>query len=132
MILPSLPNDAGADMVERDPVMRALGLRLLQSTAGRASVQLEIGVQHLNAAGVVHGGVLFTLADSAFAVAANNDGHRRLAAHGAIEFLRPAHVGDTLVARASLASDVIYDIVVENQRGEVVALMRGRASRPRP
>lgn len=131
MIGPTAPLEAGALILQRDPTMQALGLVLLESAPGRAVVRLQTEGRHLNAAGVVHGGVLFTLADGAFAVAANNDGQQRLAAHAAIEFLRPAILGDTLTATATLITASIYDVAVHDQHGEAIALLRGRASRPR-
>lgn len=131
MILPSCPAAAGAALLARDPVMQALGLRLLESEAGHAAVELQVQPAHLNATGVVHGGVLFTLADSAFAIAANNEGEARWAAHAAIEFLRPAHAGARLRASACRVAPGLYDIAVEDEAGQTIALMRGRASRAR-
>lgn len=111
--------------------MQALGLRLLQSEAGRAKIEMQVQPHHLNATGVVHGGVLFTLADSAFAIAANNEGQVRWAAHAAIEFLRPGRAGQRLRASATRVAPGLYDIEIEDEAGQTVALMRGRASRAR-
>jgi len=85
----------------------------------------------LNGLDVCHGGLVTTLADSAFAFACNSRGHMTVAAGLTVELLAPSKKGDVLTARAfevvSQGRTGVYDITVTNQRGETVALVRGRA-----
>jgi acyl-CoA thioesterase len=82
---------------------------------------------------VCHGGLVFALADSAFAFACNSHNENTVAAAAAIDFLSGARVGDELTAEASelwrTRRNGIYEITVYNQRGERVALFRGRSYR---
>jgi acyl-CoA thioesterase len=84
-----------------------------------------------NGHGICHGGLVFALADSAFAFACNSHGANTVAAGAAIEFLRPAREGDLLTAVATerwrAGRSGIYEIEVTNQDGETVALFRGRS-----
>ncbi|MEM9058203.1 MAG: hydroxyphenylacetyl-CoA thioesterase PaaI, partial [Pseudomonadota bacterium] len=85
----------------------------------------------VNGHGTCHGGLLFTLADSAFAFACNAYDEATVAAGATIDFLRPARAGDQLVAQARERRrgrrTGVYDVTVLNQRGETLALFRGRA-----
>ncbi len=110
----------------------ALGMRLLEASPGGGRVEMRVREDMLNGHGTAHGGMIFTLADAAFGVASNSRGPRAVAAGCTIEFLRPAMAGDVLVATAreqALAGrSGVYDIRVENQDGDVVALFRGKAA----
>ena len=83
--------------------------------------------------GNCHGGFIFTFADSTFAFACNSYNHITVAAGASIEFLAPAHLDDVLTAEAREQSlsgrSGFYDVTVTNQRGERIALFRGRAQR---
>ena len=87
----------------------------------------------VNGHGTCHGGFIFTVADCAFAYACNSTNHRAVAAGADISFLAPAHLGDVLTsigkARHQGGRSGLYDIEVANQRGELIALFRGRAMR---
>jgi acyl-CoA thioesterase len=82
---------------------------------------------------ICHGGIIFTLADSAFAFACNSHGDNTLAAAASIDFLAPAREGDSLTADARelwrAGRSGIYEITVSNQRGDRIALFRGRSHR---
>ena len=82
---------------------------------------------------ICHGGLIFALADSAFAFACNSYGDNTVAAGAAIEFLAPGREGDVLRAIATRAlarrARGLYEIEVRNQRDETVALFRGRSQR---
>ena len=86
-----------------------------------------------NGHGVCHGGIVFTLADSAFAFCCNSYNEATVAAAASIDFLAPAHAGDELTAEAvelwRTRRNGIYEITVTNQRAERVALFRGRSYR---
>ncbi|MCO8144104.1 hydroxyphenylacetyl-CoA thioesterase PaaI [Rhodovulum tesquicola] len=106
-----------------------LGIELVEIDAGHAVMRMRVASHHANGQGVCHGGVIFALADSAFAYACNSRNASTLAQHGTISFVAPAQVGEVLTATAcerSLAGrNGIYDVRVETASGAVVAEMRG-------
>jgi len=114
-----------------DAASRNLGMVVDSCGPGRASVSMHIRPDMVNGHGICHGGLVFALADSAFAFACNSYGDNTVAAGAAIEFLAPGREGDRLRAiaierwRAGRAG--IYEIEVRNQRDELVALFRGRS-----
>jgi phenylacetic acid degradation protein PaaD len=114
-----------------DSASRRLGMSIESCGPGRATVTMRIGPDMVNGHGICHGGLVFALADSAFAFACNSSGDNTVAAGAAIEFLRPAREGDELRAVASerwrRGRSGIYEVEVQNQKGESVALFRGRS-----
>jgi acyl-CoA thioesterase len=120
-------------LYERDRASQALGMRLLEVRPGRARVVMTVRPDMLNGHDVCHGGIVFALADSAFAFACNSYNESTVAAAAAIDFLAAARAGDELMAAASelwrSRRNGIYEIEVTNQRGERVALFRGRSYR---
>ena len=117
-----------ADAASRD-FMR---MELLDCAPGRASMRMTVREEQLNGHRICHGGLIFTLADSTFAFACNSYNRAAVAAGGQIEFLRPAQLGDVLhceaVEQTLAGRHGVYDMRVSNQRGEVVALMRGKSA----
>jgi acyl-CoA thioesterase len=109
-----------------------MGMELLSCTPGRAVMRMAVKPLHLNGHQICHGGFIFTLADSTFAFACNSHNRNAVAAGCSIEFLRPAHAGDVLscegVEQTLSGRHGIYDMTVRNQRGEVVALFRGKSA----
>jgi acyl-CoA thioesterase len=120
-------------LFERDRASQALGMRLLEVRPGRARVAMTVRADMVNGHDVCHGGLVFALADSAFAFACNSYNESTVAAAGTIDFLAAARAGDELTAEASelwrTKRNGIYEISVTNQRGERVALLRGRSYR---
>jgi phenylacetic acid degradation protein PaaD len=114
-----------------DQASRSLGMQIESCGPGRAAVSMRIRPDMVNGHRVCHGGIIFALADSAFAFACNSHGVNTVAAGAAIEFLAPGREGDVLCAiaterwRAGRAG--IYEIEVRNQRDEAIALFRGRS-----
>jgi acyl-CoA thioesterase len=98
---------------------------------GAARLRMTVRADMVNGHGMCHGGIVFALADSAFAVACNTYNAVTVAAAASIDFLAPARVNDELTAQARelwrSKRSGIYEIVVSNQRGEPVALFRGRS-----
>lgn len=92
---------------------------------------MTVTADMVNGHRVCHGGLVFALADSAFAFSCNSYNRSTVAAGASIDFLAPAHEGDVLTATAverwRLRRAGIYDIAVTNQRGETIALFRGRS-----
>jgi phenylacetic acid degradation protein PaaD len=114
-----------------DAASKQLGMTIESCAPGRATVTMQVRPDMVNGHGICHGGLVFALADSAFAFACNSYGDSTVAAAAAIEFLAPAREGDVLRAIASerwrAGRSGIYEIDVRNQRGETVALFRGRS-----
>jgi acyl-CoA thioesterase len=115
----------------RDCASRSLGIRIADVRPGRARLLMTVRADMLNGHGMCHGGFVFTLADSAFAVACNTHNAVTVAAAGSIDFLAAAHLDDELTAEGRelwrSKRTGIYEICVSNQRGETIALFRGRS-----
>ena len=121
---------AGA-LYRGDAASQQLGMTIESCGPGRATVSMRIRPDMVNGHRICHGGLIFALADSAFAFACNSYGDNTVAAGAAIEFLAPGREGDVLRAIASESWRAgragIYEIEVRNQRDEPVALFRGRS-----
>ncbi|TAM01294.1 MAG: hydroxyphenylacetyl-CoA thioesterase PaaI, partial [Paraburkholderia sp.] len=100
-----------------------------------ARLSMTVRPEFLNGHRICHGGLIFTLADSAFAFACNSYNVNTVAAGCSIEFLRPVQPGDVLTAEAVeqilSGRNGIYDISVTNRAGEIVALFRGKSAQIR-
>ena len=120
-------------MYARDPASIALGMRVVAVSPGHGEVSMAVRADILNGHAICHGGFIFTLADTAFAYACNSYNLVTVASGCAIDFLAPAREGDVLTARAAERSAAgrtgVYDIDVVNQRGEAIALFRGKSYR---
>jgi acyl-CoA thioesterase len=131
----SQPPTAVAAMMASDQASRALGIELLECEPGRALATMTVREDMANGYAIAHGGVVFTLADTAFACACNGHGAVTVAAAADIVFVAPAKVGDVLVAeateRALFGRSGLYDVTV--RRGaDVIAEFRGRSHRLAP
>jgi acyl-CoA thioesterase len=124
---------AAAVLFERDRASQALGMRLAAVRPGWARVVMRVREDMVNGHGLCHGGIVFALGDSAFAFACNSHNESTVAAAASIDFLAGARAGDELTAEASelwrTRRNGIYEISICNQRGERVALFRGRSYR---
>jgi acyl-CoA thioesterase len=122
---------AVAALLRGDAASRQLGMQVESCGPGRATVSMRVRPDMVNGHRICHGGLIFALADSAFAFACNSYGHNTVAAGAAIEFLAPGREGDVLravaVERWRAGRTGIYEIEVTNQRDETVALFRGRS-----
>lgn len=120
-----------AKMYADDEASQALGIQIEVRAPGCAEARLEVRPDMLNGHDVCHGGLIFTLADTAFAFACNTYDKVTLAAGASIEFLRPVKLGDQLLATATErhrgGRSGIYDVVVTNQDAVDVAIFRGRS-----
>jgi acyl-CoA thioesterase len=117
-------------MFASDDASRMFGIELLDYGQGWARAQLTVRDEMLNGHGICHGGVIFALADTAFACACNSWGPVTVAAGADIVFVAPARGGDTLTAegrvRARYGRNGVYDVTV-TRGGELVAEFRGRS-----
>lgn len=122
-------------MWERDRASQALGMRIERVAPGFAELSMTIRSDMVNGHAICHGGLVFTLADSAFAFACNSTNFNTVAAGCSIEFLAPGREGDVLTAtareRAQGKRAGVYDIDVRNQDGITIALFRGKSMRIR-
>ena len=118
-------------LLANDEASRSLALRLEEVGPGFARLRMTVRPEMLNGHGTCHGGMLFALADTAFAVACNTHNAATVAAAASIDFLAPARADDELTAEARelwrSKRSGIYEIRVSNQRGEMIALFRGRS-----
>ena len=114
-----------------DRASQALGMRLDTVGPGRATLSMTVTETMINGHEICHGGLIFTLADSAFAFACNAYNKVTVAQHCSVTFLAPARLGDRLTARAEERAlngrSGIYDIRVENQDGKAIAEFRGHS-----
>ena len=122
-------------MYARDSASQSLGMELLAVGPGTARMRMRLRDDMLNGHGTGHGGLVFALADSAFAFACNARGGTVVALACQITFVAPARPGDELeaeaVEQARAGRTGVYDVMVRNQRGETVALFRGNSYRTR-
>ncbi len=116
-------------MLARDHASQALGIALLDARPGWARATLTLGPAMVNGHAIAHGGVIFTLADSAFAFACNSRNEPNVALQCSISYVAAGKLGDVLVAEAveqsSKGRTGVYDITVTRGEDELVALFRG-------
>jgi acyl-CoA thioesterase len=114
-----------------DRASQALGMQITAIAPGSATLQMVVRPDMLNGHATCHGGLISTLADSAFAFACNSHNEVTVASGFNIELVAPAREGDVLTATACELSRSgrtgVYDIEVRNQQGQRVALFRGRS-----
>jgi acyl-CoA thioesterase len=127
------PIRAAVDMMQRDRASEGLGMVVEVNEPGRAIVSMPIRDDMLNGFLITHGGFVFAVADTAFAIACNDSDAVTVAAGADVTFLATTTVGDTLTAtavmRATAGRSGIYDVQVTNQHEVVVAEFRGRSRR---
>ena len=126
------PADPVASMIASDAASRMLGIAVDSWGEGRASARMTVRADQVNGYEIAHGGLVFALADTAFAAACNSVHAPTVAADADITFVSPARLGDELVAtaarRTEFGRNAIYDVTV--RCGErVVAEFRGRSHR---
>lgn len=116
-------------MWESDNASPWLGMQLVLVDEGFAELTLIVEEHHCNGHGICHGGIIFSLADSAFAFACNSRNQATVAQHNTISFIAPGRLGDVLTARAKEISltgrSGLTDVTVTNQGGDVIAEFRG-------
>ncbi len=120
-------------MEANDRVFHALGMRLVEVESGRAVLEMPVREDMLNGHDICHGGMIFSLADTAMAIAANSFNQTAVASSADISFLASALKGDVLRAETDLRSlrkrTGLYDVTIRGRDGEVIALFRGRVQR---
>lgn len=122
-----------AKMMQDDAFSQWLGINVIEVKEGYAKIGITLRAEMLNGFGVIHGGIAFSLADSAFAFACNNRNNLSVALDTNITFTKATKPGDVLTAEAKEVhngkSTGLYLITVTNQQGEQVALFKGTCFR---
>lgn len=117
-------------MYATDHAARTLGIHVVDIAPGRSVLRMTIRATMINGLNIGHGGMSFTLADTALAYASNSYNQRAVATVTQISFLKPAFLGDVLTATAEEVAvsgrTGVYDVHVRNQKGEVTAAFRGQ------
>jgi acyl-CoA thioesterase len=121
------------EMMSRDEASRFLGITLEFIDDRKVVMSMRLTKSHLNGHGTCHGGLVFALADTAFAVACNAENHVAVASGATIDFLSPGVAGEVLTASAVKRSQGrrlgVYDIDVTGGDGRLVAVFRGKSAR---
>jgi acyl-CoA thioesterase len=120
-------------MMENDLFSQWLGIQVLEVKEGYSKIKMTVREEMVNGFGIVHGGIAFSLADSAFAFACNNRNNLSLALDTSINFTKPVHIGDELTAKTTEIhngrSTGLYHISITNQHDNLVALFKGTCYR---
>ena len=123
----------GVGMMANDHASKALGMRLTHISPGAAHIEMTVRRDMLNGFGTCHGGMITTLADSAFGFACNSYNEQTVASGLSVDFVAPAYEGDVLTARAVevvlSGRTGVYDVMVFNQTADCIAVFRGRSHR---
>jgi acyl-CoA thioesterase len=126
-------NEVVTHLMENDLFSKWLGIEVLDVKDGYSKIKMTVREEMINGFGIVHGGIAFSLSDSAFAFACNNRNNLSVALDTSINFTKPVHVGDVLTAEAKELhngkSTGLYHITVKNQRDHIVALFKGTCFR---
>ncbi len=124
-----LANQVVDQMMENDLFSQWLGIEVLAIREGYSKIKMTVRNEMINGFGIVHGGIAFSLADSAFAFACNNRNVLSVALDTSINFIKPVHVGDVLMAEAKELhngkSTGLYHIRITNQKDHEVAVFKG-------
>ena len=118
-------------LLKKDFASKSLGIELIDISPGKMSVRNDSKKNMLNGFGVCHGGIITTLADSAFAFACNSYNELALASSINVDFLKPANLDDKLIAIAHEINlsyrNGLYNVDVFNNSKELIANLRGRS-----
>jgi len=127
------PQQVVTHMMENDLFSQWLGITVINIKEGYSKIKMTVRKEMINGFGIVHGGVAFSLGDSAFAFACNNRNVLSVALDTSINFIKPVHVGDILIAEAKELhngkSTGLYHITITNQKDHVVAMFKGTCYR---
>lgn len=120
------------EFMNRDTYAKSIGIEITEFGKGRATAKLIINKNHLNSAGTVHGGVIFSVADAAFSVASNSHGTLAMGICATISYFKAKEKG-TLIAEASEVTRnrklATYDIRVKDEEQSLIALFNGTVYR---
>ena len=125
----STPQQVVTHMMQHDLFSQWLGISIIEIREGYSKIKMTVRPEMMNGLGIMHGGIAFSLADSAFAFACNNRNQLSVALDTSINFIKPIHVGDELIAEAKELhngkSTGLYQIEITNQKNYLVAQFKG-------
>ena len=131
----NLASRCAQSLFERDQASQRMGMRLLAAGPGTSRVAMTVREDMLQGHGTCHGGYLFALADSAFAFACNSYNDATVAIGCSIDYIAPAQLNDDLTAECIEQSRSgrtgNYDVRIENQQGQLIALFHGKSYKVR-
>lgn len=120
-------------MMKEDLFSQWLGVEVLEVQEGYSRIKMTVRKEMINGFGIVHGGIAFSLADSAFAFACNNRNNLSVALDTSINFTKPVHIDDVIIAEAKEIhngrSTGLYHIQIRNQHDHIVAIFKGTCFR---
>lgn len=120
-------------MMQHDLFSQWMGIEVLEIKVGYSRIKMTVRKEMINGLGIVHGGIAFSMADSAFAFACNNRNNLSVALDTSINFLKPVHVDDVLIAEAreihNGRSTGLYQVTISNQKNHDVAIFKGTCFR---
>ncbi len=129
---PPSPAIVAAAMYARDTAAQSMGIKITDIQPGSAVASMPVRADMIQGHNTCHGGMIFSLADTAFAYACNSQNQATVAAGCNIEFLKPAFLNDLLTADARQVTlsgrSGVYDVLVSNQHGEIIAVFRGKSA----
>ena len=129
----ALAETTASAMWSRDRAAQGLGMRILGMKPGYAKLAMPVRADMVNGHHICHGGMIFTLADTAFAYSCNSYNKNTVASACHIDFLAPAKEGEMLEAEAIEQSQSgrtgVYDVTVRSTTGKTIALFRGKSYR---
>ena len=127
------PNNVVTQILKTDAFSRWLGIEVLELKEGYSRIQMTVRAEMMNGLGIVHGGIAFAFADSAFAFACNNRNNLSVALDNSINYLKPIHTDDVITAETveihNGRSTGLYQVTIANQHGQVVAIFKGTCFR---
>ncbi len=128
-----LANTVVDHMMQKDLFSQWLGIQIIEIKEGYSKLKMLVRKEMVNGFDIVHGGIAFSLADSAFAFACNNRNNLSVALDTSINFIKPVHVGDELIAEAKEIhngkSTGLYHVTITNQKNHTVAIFKGTCFR---
>lgn len=117
----------------QDPFSNWLGIEILEIKEGFCIIRCRIREEMINGFGVVHGGIIYSLADTALAFSAATGGRVALALNNSISYTKKARLGDTLIARSEAVNTTnrtgLFDVRVTNETSDIIAVMKGTVYR---
>ncbi|HJV20674.1 MAG TPA: hydroxyphenylacetyl-CoA thioesterase PaaI [Sediminibacterium sp.] len=120
-------------IMKTDAFSNWLGISVIELKEGYSKIQMTVRPEMMNGLGIVHGGIAFSLADSAFAFACNGRNNLSVALDNSINYLKPVFPGDVIVAEATEIhngrSTGLYQVTMTNQHGHTVAIFKGTCFR---
>ncbi len=129
----NLAQSVVSHMMQNDKFSQWLGIEILEVKDGYSKIKMTVREEMMNGFGIAHGGIAFSLADSAFAFACNNRNNLSVALDTSINFIKQTKTGDVLTAEAKELHNGrctgLYHISIHNQQGDLVAQFKGNCFR---